>query len=247
MAKKTQKTEDRFLSILRMAKALGCQRQNFDYMRKKAGFPSPNEDGLYDMVKVCKFLVSHCEKRSVLFPKAAEWLARNDNEKNADASNSEKPSASAKKDDGNNDFPTQAKIAVEIKPSDAGTLFLEQLTMFRQAVADCALAYNMAVRNGDAAQMGYLLKNWGAAFEQLRKAEESVIDIEKARGALIPADDARAAFTALCGNIRTNLLLLPSKLSHELLNQSSPKDVQSILEDEMRSILENLARNPFED
>lgn len=80
---------------------------------------------------------------------------------------------------------------------------------------------------------------------KLRKleAEAALAELELSRelGTVVPIEDAIRIHADDCTRIRTRFLALPSKKCHELANETSPKIIERILEDEIREILTELS------
>lgn len=228
-----------------LAIALGVGYKSIAAARSKPGFPAP-DGGLYDVRAVCAWvLASSPSKRSKMWTGASLLAGRLS--KPAKPSKPTKPAVAPI-------IPTPPSpaevtaILPDLHPdSDKDGDFGSILIKFRATVDYCAMQCQQAAADEDNDGLRGWLRTCGQAVEQLRKAEQSVLDIRTARKALLPRDDVVFAYSRLCGNIRSKLMQLPTKLSHELVNITSAGQVQRILDEELRTILESLAGNPFGD
>ena len=123
-----------------------------------------------------------------------------------------------------------------------GTDFATNLDAFRQAVRDCHLRYLEALDSGEEIRIQASLKTWGLSLETLRKAEASVLEIEKERGLLISLDEVKQIQASVWTGVKQKLLTLGARLAPGLVNVSSQKAIQDALDTEARIILDDTKR-----
>lgn len=138
------------------------------------------------------------------------------------------------------------ELPANLEECDDGD-FNNILNGFRKTVNYTVRLCEEAAASGDESLLQVRIRTSGQALEQLRKAEQSVLDIQTLRKNLLPAEDVRNGYSRLANNVRSKLLQFPVKLAHELVNVSSIGEVQKILTDEIRMILDSFSRNPFGD
>lgn len=119
------------------------------------------------------------------------------------------------------------------------------LNSFRRTVHESVRLCEQALIEDNEALLQSRLRSSGAAMEQLRKAEQSILDIQLARKSSLPVDEVRVAFVAMASAIKAKLLQLPIKLSHELAGTQTAGEAQTILDEEIRMVLNDLSENPF--
>ena len=226
---------------------LGISVNTFNRHRQN-GLPY-REAGKYDVRQVCEWVLKQ-PKRGKMWEHAMAWLSANgeqhDEKPKLKKSAPRKPEPkSPKKDKPQEDKPEELKHAERPAKIDDGLLFSPILDKFREAVDYLADSFNEAVKKGDFQMAAVIMKSWGPAFDNLRKAEESVLELGKQRGTMLPKEDVQAAFVAMAANLRNRLMVLPGKLSHELLNQSSSNKIMEVLDAEIRECLDAIGRNPF--
>lgn len=233
-----------------LAIAMGVGYKSIAAARSKPGFPAP-VGGIYDVRAVCDWVLSSCpSKRSKMWTGASLLTSRL--AKLSGLAKPAKPVVSQPAVAPIIPAPPSPAEVVAILPdlnpdSDKDGDFGSILIKFRATVDYCAMQCQQAAADEDNDGLRGWLRTCGQAVEQLRKAEQSVLDIRTARKALLPRDDVVFAYSRLCGNIRSKLMQLPTKLSHELVNITSAGQVQRIIDEELRTILESLAGNPFGD
>jgi len=88
---------------------------------------------------------------------------------------------------------------------------------------------------------GVTFRLWKDAMDQLRKLEAEILEITRASGENIPAEDAKRAISLVCGAMKSRLLLLPTQIAHELADRDAP-DIQEILQANVNSILDGLSK-----
>lgn len=237
---------------MELATALSVSYRSIDVASRRENFPKRDIAKKYDTIAVCEWVVNSSQRKSKMWHSAKSILA-NYRKLSTIAKNVKKvslpaPSAAAlssSKKQTAEGVPVKVSIPNPDNPDDTGD-FADILDKFRYAVNYYADKWQDAsVDSEDEDKASILIRNWSQAFDQLRKSEESVIAIKKQRGDLLPKEDVIAAFVSMATSIKSNLLIIPSKISHELLNQSKPGTVQKILEDELHDALDALTRNPF--
>jgi hypothetical protein len=229
-----------------MAAVLGITQNTLNNHRKRNGLPM-SSPGKYDVEEVCRWVMTR-PKRGKMWERASRWLSEN-------ADGGKKPKPRTKKRSGakpeeppkppDAELPKTEPPKGEQADAEATLLFSPILDKFRRAVDYLADSFNEAVQQGDYGTAAVIMKSWVPAFDNLRKAEESVLELGKARGALLPKEDVQAAFVALATNLKNRLMVLPGKLSHELVNQRSANKIMEVLDAEIRECLESVGRDPF--
>lgn len=229
-----------------MAAVLGITQNTLNNHRKRNGLPM-SSPGKYDVEEVCRWVMTR-PKRGKMWECASRWLSEN-----ADGAKRQRPKAKKRPGPKQEEQPKPPEQELpRTEPPDgaqadaeASLLFSPILDKFRRAVDYLADSFNEAVQQGDYGTAAVIMKSWVPAFDNLRKAEESVLELGKARGALLPKEDVQAAFVALATNLKNRLMVLPGKLSHELVNQRSANKIMEVLDAEIRECLESVGRDPF--
>lgn len=239
-------TSRRTVSASEMAAVLGITQNTLNNHRKRNGLPMASP-GKYDVEEVCRWVMTR-PKRGKMWECASRWLSEN-----ADGTKKQRPKTKKRpapkpeeppKPSGQ-ELPKTEPPRGEQADAEASLLFSPILDKFRRAVDYLADSFNEAVQQGDYGTAAVIMKSWVPAFDNLRKAEESVLELGKARGALLPKEDVQAAFVALATNLKNRLMVLPGKLSHELVNQRSANKIMEVLDAEIRECLESVGRDPF--
>jgi hypothetical protein len=236
----------RTVSASEMAAVLGITQKTLTNHRQQNGLPMASP-GKYDVEEVCRWVMTR-PKRGKMWECASRWLASN-----ADGAKKPKPKTKKQPDPKPEEPPKPVEQELpkteppkgEQADAEASLLFSPILDKFRRAVDYLADSFNEAVQQGDYGTAAVIMKSWVPAFDNLRKAEESVLELGKARGALLPKEDVQAAFVALATNLKNRLMVLPGKLSHELVNQRSANKIMEVLDAEIRECLESVGRDPF--
>lgn len=229
-----------------MAAVLGITQKTLTNHRQQNGLPMASP-GKYDVEEVCRWVMTR-PKRGKMWECASRWLAEN-----ADGAKRQRPKTKKRSEPKPEEPPKPpGQELPKTEPPDgaqadaeASLLFSPILDKFRRAVDYLADSFNEAVQQGDYGTAAVIMKSWVPAFDNLRKAEESVLELGKARGALLPKEDVQAAFVALATNLKNRLMVLPGKLSHELVNQRSANKIMEVLDAEIRECLESVGRDPF--
>ena len=234
------------MSASEMAAVLGITQNTLNNHRKRNGLPMASP-GKYDVEEVCRWVMTR-PKRGKMWECASRWLAEN-----ADGAKRQRPKTKKRSEPKPEEppKPPDAELPKTEPPkgeqaeAEASLLFSPILDKFRRAVDYLADSFNEAVQQGDYGTAAVIMKSWVPAFDNLRKAEESVLELGKERGALLPKEDVQAAFVALATNLKNRLMVLPGKLSHELVNQRSANKIMEVLDAEIRECLESVGRDPF--
>jgi len=197
---------------------------------------------LFNVQEVCDWVLANSKTRSKMWTGVTRFLG-------------DKKKAEKRQKAERNEVPviphSPAEIIIPELPAnledcDDGD-FNNILNGFRKTVNYTVRLCEEAAAAGDESLLQVRIRTSGQALEQLRKAEQSVLDIQTLRKNLLPAEDVRNGYTRLANNVRSKLLQFPVKLAHELVNVSSIGEVQKILTDEIRMILDSFSRNPFGD
>jgi len=197
---------------------------------------------LFNVQEVCDWVLANSKTRSKMWTGVTRFLG-------------DKKKAEKRQKAERNEVPviphSPAEIIIPELPAnledcDDGD-FNNILNGFRKTVNYTVRLCEEAAASGDESLLQVRIRTSGQALEQLRKAEQSVLDIQTLRKNLLPAEDVRNGYTRLANNVRSKLLQFPVKLSHELVNIQSVGEVQKILTDEIRMILDSFSRNPFGD
>jgi hypothetical protein len=197
---------------------------------------------LFNVQEVCDWVLANSKTRSKMWTGVTRFLGEKKKaEKRQKAECKEVPVIP----------PSPAEIIIPELPAnleecDDGD-FNNILNGFRKTVNYTVRLCEEAAASGDESLLQVRIRTSGQALEQLRKAEQSVLDIMTLRKNLLPAEEVRNGYTRLANNVRSKLLQFPVKLAHELVNVSSIGEVQKILTDEIRMILDSFSRNPFGD
>lgn len=197
---------------------------------------------LFNVQEVCDWVLANSKTRSKMWTGVTRFLAEKEKaEKRQKAECKEVPV----------NPPSPAEIIIpeihaNLEDCDDGD-FNNILNGFRKTVNYTVRLCEEAAAAGDESLLQVRIRTSGQALEQLRKAEQSVLDIQTLRKNLLPAEDVRNGYSRLANNVRSKLLQFPVKLAHELVNVSSIGEVQKILTDEIRMILDSFSRNPFGD
>lgn len=228
-----------------LAMSLGVGFKSIAAARVKPGFPKPS-GGLFDVAAVCEWILATASaKRSKMWTGANLLLGKMKRPLLHPASPVvialPEPAAILPADDSKPSSVTNAG------DSDRDGDFGSILAKFRDTVDYCAMQCKQAAEAKEDDVLRGWLRTCGQAVEQLRKAEQSVLEIRTQRKSLLPRDDVIFAYASLGSNIRAKLMQLPMKLSHELVNVASAGQVQRIIDEELRIVLESLAGNPFGD
>ena len=232
-------TSRRTVSASEMAAVLGISQKTLTNHRQRSGLPMKSP-GKYDVEEVCRWVMSR-PNRGKMWEHASQWLSENADKPKA---KTKKP-AKKKEPPSADELPKTEPPSAELADAETNLLFSPILDKFRKAVDYLADSFNEAVQSGDYGAAAVIMKSWVPAFDNLRKAEESVLELGKARGTLLPKEDVQAAFVALATNLKNRLMVLPGKLSHELVNQRSANKVMEVLDAEIRECLESIGRDPF--
>ena len=242
--KKTATTGGRTVGASEMAAILGISVNTFN-VHKRNGLPSVAR-GMYDAEAVCRWAMSQ-PRRGKMWESASFYLSAI----TRGGGRPRKAQAVDKAADGGKN-PLAVVELPKTRPPDGGQAEGERklqfsviLDKFRKSVDYLADRFNDARLAGDYVAAAEILKTWGPTFDNLRKAEESIIELCRERETLLPRDDVREAFVALTANIRTRFMSLPGKLSRGLVNQKSANGIMAKLDTEIRGALEAVARDPF--
>lgn len=79
---------------------------------------------------------------------------------------------------------------------------------------------------------------------KMRKTE---LEVEKMEGRLVDVRDVMLLWTSITGTIMQNMLNLPAKVAPRITGISSVEFVASVIDEEIRTILTNLADTPLPD
>ena len=206
-----------------LASALGVSEGVLkDRKYKATDFPKSDHGHRYSVDEVCRWILRNTQKSSKLAHGAEAILAE-----------------ISKKDGVEQETATLLPVR---QAKSTATDFATNLDAFRQAVRDCHLRYLNALETGEEAVIQATLKTWGISLETLRKAEASVLEIERERGRLIPLDDVKQVQAAVWTGVKQKLLTLGARLAPTLVNVSSQKVIQDALETEARFILDDTKR-----
>jgi len=111
-----------------------------------------------------------------------------------------------------------------------------------ERLRECELAasdnYRKALADNSPAA-GNALKNWTAIIEQLRKAEESTPDIEKANSNSVSKDELAQSLGGLFKDLRQDLDALPNKIATQGQN-CSKEALQQIVKQHAERIIDSL-------
>lgn len=237
---KKQKAE----SLATIAACIGCSRQSIDQLknRHRADFPARHGHGYY-IGEVVEFLVSHAPADKGVHRAAASWRLANPPEE----TKARKSKGKTAKQTADREAP-MAEV-MELPPpseilADGEGSFGDILRQFRAAISEMASFYRQAVLDQDNPSAAFFLGQWNKTFDTLRRAETSVLDIEKQRGSLLSRDEVVSLVVAMVANVRGKLLALPQRLAHEL-SGCTPGQVSKVLDEEIRDALESLSEDPF--
>lgn len=219
-------TSETRMTYRELASALGVSEAVLkDRKYKATDFPKADHGHRYSVDEVCHWILRNTQKTSKLARGAEAILVEIG--KNGEAQTASAPPPSAQ--------PTQT---LRLPGAD----FATNLDAFRQAVRDCHLRYLDALSSGEEVRIQATLKTWGLSLETLRKAEASVLEIERERGRLIPIDEVKQVQAAVWTGVKQKLLTLGARLAPTLVNVSSQKVIQDALETEARFILDDTKR-----
>lgn len=84
------------------------------------------------------------------------------------------------------------------------------------------------------------------AVKETMAAKTAQVKYEQLTGSLVDADEVRSAAKIVGLNLRNSLLNLPNKLAPILAAETDVLKAKRILEDEIRSALENLSRGDYD-
>lgn len=208
-----------------LAGALGVSEVLLKNRKYKAlDFPKADRSHRYCVEDVCRWILRNSRKGNKLSRGAESVLA----EIGKSAAKVSRPHA-------------KRPPSTELKRLDDAE-FSTSLSQFRQAVLDCRERYQNAIASGDELAIQIALKTWGVSMETLRKAEESVLNIERERGQLVPLAAAKEFQVAVWTAVKQKLLTLGARLAPTLVNISSQKMIQDALDTEARQILDDAKR-----
>ena len=210
-----------------LADALGVVPERLKALKyKSADYPQSDTSHKYDVAEVCRWILRNLSKGSKLRRNAAALLS---------SLGVEPPGRKAAAS-------TPAPRAAVSPSANAPVGFADNLQAFREAVQDCHRRYLDAVRDGEEMLIQQALRTWGVSMETLRKAETSVLDIEKERGRLVPLATAKEFQVSVWTAVKQKLLTLGARLAPTLVNVSSQKIIQDALDTEARQILDDAKR-----
>jgi len=203
-------------------------------------------DKLFKVQEVCDWVLQNAQKRSKMWVGVNRYLGnKNKSERKAKTEFAALPLPVPA------ESPVVPEVIIPELPVNLSECddsdFNNILNGFRRTVNYSVRLCEEAASDGNEQMLQARLRTSGQALEQLRKAEQSVLDIQTLRKTLLPAEDVKNGYTRLANNVRSKLLQFPVKLAHELVNVSSIGEVQKILTDEIRMILDSFSRNPFGD
>jgi len=238
-----------FYTHKELADALSVHSSSIRKLYSRDGFPK-SKGSKHNAVKVCEWILDNTSKRSKLWLGANLFLGGQDEKKSlSTGKKTSKPTKKTAKEAKNEPLPEILKNEKTIKTESLEAIkeedFESILDSFRRTVYESVKLCEEASASGDEKLLQARLKTSGQAVEQLRKAEQSILDIQLARKSSLPADDVRVAFVSLASTIKSKLLQLPMKLSHELAGTQTAGEAQEILDEEIRLILNDLSTNPF--
>lgn len=73
------------------------------------------------------------------------------------------------------------------------------------------------------------------------KADKMEIELQKITGELIPVDDVSIALSEMLSRVKMKILALPTSLSPLISGKQDPVEIQEIIDDNVRSALEELS------
>lgn len=85
------------------------------------------------------------------------------------------------------------------------------------------------------------------AKHEVIKAEKTQLEVDKMRGQLVDVQDVRKLWGDISNTIMQNLIHLPSKLAPMLTMMDNAELIASIIDEEIRKILNELADTPLPD
>lgn len=85
------------------------------------------------------------------------------------------------------------------------------------------------------------------AKHEVIKAEKTQIEVDKLRGQLIDVNDVKYLWASIANTVMQNFMHLPSKVAPQILMMDNIDVISSIIEKEVRKILENIADTPLPD
>lgn len=255
----TEKKLKKYLTYNDLAVLMDVNVRSLYNATRREGFPQKRKDGKYDVVSVCKYFISNLGKSSTLKDAAQRILARYEREGKVEKdtvhiqSTPNEPDVVVVPPPANEpdiiatDMPgfVPENPGFDNLPSETRELFGPIVSKFRMAVAYLGDEFWRSVTSQEFEYATLVMKQWGIALEQLRKAEDSVLDIGLKRGDMLPKDEVVQAFVAMASNVKTKLNIVASKLAHELVTETSAKKIKEVMLDEFTEILDNLSRNPF--
>ena len=204
-------------------------------------------DRLFSVQEVCDWVLNNSKKRSKMWVGVSRYLGQKRKSEQKDSKSKTEAAESSKPIK----LPVVQEVIIPEIPENLSEIddddFNKILNSFRRTVNYSVRLCEEAASDGNETMLQARLRTSGQALEQLRKAEQSVLEIQTTRKTLLPAEDVRNGYTRLANNVRSKLLQFPVKLAHELVNVSSIGEVQKILTDEIRMILDSFSRNPFGD
>ena len=249
---KRQKNE----SLASIASLIGCSRPSIEQLKGKFPEDFPRRRGRgYRVREVVDFLIAHAPSGMGVHRAALAYRAQLEIEgqQAAGPEGDALPTLVAKVSAPSEPLPPlppspQESIRFSGSPEaplpDDESAFGEILRQFRAAIVETAGFYRTAVADQNTSAAAFFLAQWNKTFDTLRRAESSVLDIDLQRGRQIQRDEAVALVVAMVANVRSKLLALPAKLSHELSGRT-PGQVAKILDEEIRDALECLSEDPF--
>ena len=196
--------------------------------------PRPDNKFTYDVREFMTYVKTHTSGRNKLHAPAVKWLAEN---REQSAQPELLPVASLSS-------PASTAVPAIRLPEINSCDIRASMRELQASMDSVGVKFNDSIQDNDAGGAGLMLNVWIKAFDAMRKALETLQDldrkqmkIDQEKGLLIPKADVSTAFGAILGNVRNKLLLLPQKLSTELVNVSSASAVQDVLDTEIRECL----------
>ncbi len=80
---------------------------------------------------------------------------------------------------------------------------------------------------------------------ELIKTQKTKLEVAHMEGSLVDVNEIRLLWANIAATVMQNMIRLPSKLAPQLLSMDSIQVIQSIIDKEIRTVLEDIAETPL--
>ena len=82
---------------------------------------------------------------------------------------------------------------------------------------------------------------------EIIKTQKTELEVQRLRGQLVDVQEVKVLWAKIASDVTQNLINLPKKIAPSLTMMESSEIIASLIDDEIRNILENIADTPLPD